>query len=159
MATPANLLEVNARKVKRMFFADLQHAQETGKVSVRLFSLVRTIGTMTYVDVQGNEGVNALLKSIKDKAPNISLPLLSSRVVLKKELGVGTAMGGEQGTPTPARRTRVLFSVYLSFGRGWGYVPRWLFRPEPAIPGAIGRTGRSRFGNVAWTTIPPGSTS
>ena len=67
MTTASADLEINARKIKRMFFADLHQAQETGKASVRLFSLVRTIGLMIFVDVQANEGVNHLLKTIKDR--------------------------------------------------------------------------------------------
>ena len=42
-----------------------------------------------FSDVQWMEGLNSLVKLIGNRAPNISLELLSSRISLKKRMGIG----------------------------------------------------------------------
>ena len=90
METDDLSLEVNTRKIKRIFANDLSLAAETGRAGPALYATIVVLRAQARCDVQENEGVNSLIKILAERSPNISIALLSARVLLKKQMRLGS---------------------------------------------------------------------
>eukprot|EP00973_Karenia_brevis_P094446 12422532-Karenia_brevis.AAC.1 len=76
-------------KIKLLFESDLQMAADTGRTGQGLWALGKCIKMFLKGDAVENEQFNSLISSMCNRCRNLTLPLLSSRVCLKKRLGVG----------------------------------------------------------------------
>jgi len=106
--TPDDKLDDTTRKLKTWCLEDFQNAQRTGLCGKKLWCILKIMSRILKCDVQENEGVNSLITFITGKARNITLPLLSARVVLKKALGLGTANANERWSKRRDRARTVL---------------------------------------------------
>ena len=88
-------LEVTARKVLAGYRPALEEAAATGAlqsvIGRRLWARCRLLWTDSKPDTVEIEGVMSMISSACKRAPNSSLELLASRIVLRKRLGQGTA--------------------------------------------------------------------
>ena len=112
-------LEINARKLKHGLPASLRHAAATGQCSMKLYVLSKEFGR-TCVETTYNEMINKGLSIGGQRAPNISLELLSSRTTLKAEVGfkVRTELYGKHKP-----RLRVRGKKYRrQFTRQWSHI-------------------------------------
>ena len=92
-----------------------------------------------------NEGVNSMVKNIVKKAPHIGLPLLGSRIVMRKALNLGTraltATQRQKWSLVKPRAAAVLRACsYACDGDGYsvlhGNPRRWVAPPSAtAFPG------------------------
>ena len=87
LETPPDSLQIVARKVAKIFSNDIARGAETGMVGWPFWNYVKVLSGISNADVQENEGVNSLLKSICETSRNIKLPLLDARCRLKAALG------------------------------------------------------------------------
>ncbi len=97
MRTADEDLEATARKVKRLFLIGVERAAGDGTCTDDLWLLFKSMGLLLKADVQELEGVNSMIKSICQRCPNLTLPVLDARLRLKKALGFG---GRWMATPT-----------------------------------------------------------
>lgn len=82
-------IDLQTRKIRTILKDELNVAKTSGKCPQKLYAVVFAIGQKMFSDVQEMEGLNSLVKLIGNRAPNISLELLSSRISLKKRMGIG----------------------------------------------------------------------
>ena len=80
-------LEINTRKIKQRFSAELECARVTGTLPARLFWLIKGISLLWKSDVRENERVNKMLGLLDDRAPSATTELKSARTSLKYLLG------------------------------------------------------------------------
>ena len=110
-------LEINARKLKDIFPAELAAIAEHGtNLHGNLFNVFRSLDFVMTCDVQSNEGVNSIIKRMCQRSPSITLPLLSSRLLIKKSLGIAAASGKEprwsRARPTASAVIKTCISNY-----------------------------------------------
>jgi hypothetical protein len=79
-------LKVNARKLRQLARNDIEQAARDGTTGLRLYTIILGLRRMAKSDIQCLEGVNSMVKCIGNRAPNMSLALLASRIVSKKPL-------------------------------------------------------------------------
>ena len=90
-------LEVNARKVKALFNAELTVASIQGVLVGPLRVCMRGVARVWQADTRENERVNKQLKLTAERCPNASVELQSSRACIKHFLGeAGHAGSGSQ---------------------------------------------------------------
>ena len=77
-------------KVWTWFHADLQDCAETGVVPYNLHAFIADANDVWLVDSQYVEGCNGVLKKVVTVAPNIHLPMISSRTTVKRLFGLTT---------------------------------------------------------------------
>ena len=102
---PADL-EINARKVQKLFSADLRLAADTGMLSGPLRVSVRTVAKMWKADSRECERVNKMLKLFTERGPTSSAELISSRACIKHYLGAACKPGATEllsSCPTTSR--------------------------------------------------------
>ena len=92
LGTEDRSLEVNSRKIKARFEADLREAQAKGKLGSRLYWLLKGASILFKSDVREKERINKMIGLIDKRAPSSSVELKSSRVGLKFLMGEA-AMG------------------------------------------------------------------
>jgi hypothetical protein len=109
-------LEINTRKIKVRHLGELSKAAICGTLTLgsRLSLMLLTIRKRIKADAAEIESVDSLVSSIATKAPNISLDLLSARVQIEKELGLGSSAVSGKGSilepiVTQAARTILQF--------------------------------------------------
>ncbi|CAJ1366223.1 unnamed protein product, partial [Effrenium voratum] len=90
--------EKNMQKLRRLCRADLQEAQETGRCSQFLYTLLRTWFETAPSDVSINETHNSFIRRECDRNRHISLPLLSSRCNARYDLKLHTLGSSVSGT-------------------------------------------------------------
>ena len=83
---PADL-EINARKVQKLFSANLRVAADTCILSEPLKLSVRTVVKMWKADSRECERVNNMLKLFTEQGPTSSDELISSRACIEHYLG------------------------------------------------------------------------
>ena len=81
-------VDTNGRKLQSLFPEALAAASEQGICTMGPWSFIATVRCHLKADVQACEGFNSLIKTISSRSPSISLPILNSRLQLKKALGV-----------------------------------------------------------------------
>ena len=81
-------MDTNGLKLIALFPAARRTASQEGTCAMDLWSLISTARYHVKADVQACEGFNSLTKNISERSPGISLQTLSSRLQLKKALGV-----------------------------------------------------------------------
>jgi hypothetical protein len=111
--TPYGKLEINSRKLKHIALGEFEQGAADGTVGPLLFSVISSWEAGSKADVRVNEGHNSLLKSTCDRNSNIGLPLLSSRVNCKKELGVGVRGASTKWTRQRPQALAVLHALGL----------------------------------------------
>ena len=84
-------LDINTRKLKTRLRADFAEAAASGMCPARLFVVASALRRKLKADVQEIEGINSLIRIQGERSPHISLELLSSRICIKKALGVGSS--------------------------------------------------------------------
>ncbi|CAE7792673.1 unnamed protein product [Symbiodinium sp. CCMP2592] len=90
-------LEINARKVKTLFNAELTVASIQGVLVGPLRVCMRGVARVWQADTRENERVNKQLKLTAERCPNASVELQSSRACIKHFLGeAGHAGSGSQ---------------------------------------------------------------
>ena len=82
-STADHELDVNALKIKMRFPQGIQFAALTGMCSEELFQTFHQARRTIKPSVRGNERAHSILSSMSKRAPNIQLPLLSSRLTIK----------------------------------------------------------------------------
>ena len=87
LSTDDRLLEINVRKLKRTYHADLQSMARTGCCGSRLYWCLKGISMLWKSDVRENERINKMLGLLNDRCPNMNLDLKSARISLKYILG------------------------------------------------------------------------
>ena len=102
-------LEINARKVRKLFRQDLLNAQRTGLLTGSLRVTMRGIAWHWQADTRECERVNKMLNLFTERAPTASFELQSSRACLKHFLG-------EAGNPG-SRSCRRKWSVFKPVAR------------------------------------------
>ena len=80
-------LERNALKFGQRYWDDLQKVAATGKLTPKLEVVLAGIKTLWRADVRENERINKCIALLRERAPNISDDLQSSRTMLKHFLG------------------------------------------------------------------------
>jgi hypothetical protein len=83
-------LEVNCRKLLTLFPESFQNAAENGFICPELWLAAQSIRTQLLTDVQRNESHNSSIKAICKRNRNLNLPLLSSRVSVRAQLGISS---------------------------------------------------------------------
>ena len=115
LATPDASLEINVRKVKNLCKQlaregekdELERTAETGKLEGGfLYSLLRGVAMTLHADVELNEGLYSLIKTMSNRAPRISLCLLSARLGIKHAIGRASANQNVDMDGRPARPAR-----------------------------------------------------
>lgn len=84
----ARQLDIDSMKILNSFQEDIQMASSTGVVGIRFYVALKAVRRMFIPHVRENERLNKQLSLYGERAPNASLELLSSRLVLKFFLGV-----------------------------------------------------------------------
>ena len=74
------------RKITAFFNDDLSMAASNGTLTIRLYTFLLRAAWQFFQETTEIEGMNSILKIMVKKSPNISLPLLSSRLTVKKAL-------------------------------------------------------------------------
>lgn len=92
------LLEDNTRKVKHLFAEEMTECVQHGTCARRLWLLLASWRRHAIGHTKAIEGTNSMIKQVGTRCPNISLELLSSRIVLKKALAVGNREGARWST-------------------------------------------------------------
>ena len=82
------ITDVTTIKFSFLFGKQLEEASRTGMLHPRVHALVTAIAAAWRTDTQEVEGVNDVLKHVYRLGPNISWPLLSSRLTIKKFSGL-----------------------------------------------------------------------
>ena len=83
-----NILDVNALKLSHLFRSDVVQMVETGLCSTQLFGTVYAMARMHKTGSQEVEGINSNVKLQGERAPHISLELLSSRLVISRAMSI-----------------------------------------------------------------------
>ncbi|CAK0836755.1 unnamed protein product [Prorocentrum cordatum] len=83
-------LEITTRKLRALCHHDLVQARDTGTCGTLLYSITMCMRCYSKADVRDNEQYNSLIRQMNMRCRNIGLPLMSSRINVKKWLGVGT---------------------------------------------------------------------
>ncbi len=78
-------------KILVICYADFVRGADTGTIGAALFCICLHIENFLFSDTEANEEFNSLVRIQTERAPNIGLPLVSSRCSLKKALNVGSA--------------------------------------------------------------------
>jgi len=90
LQTPDELLEANARKVKRMCLVELKFISNQGRFmpnkASKLWGLINSMADVTLGDTQLVESINSLIRLIGNRCPRIDLPGMSARVTVKKSV-------------------------------------------------------------------------
>ena len=73
-------------KLARAVLPELRLVFASGDIPKKLEAFIKSILSSVYLDTQEIEGMNSIIKSICKAAPNIHLPLLSSRLTIKKHI-------------------------------------------------------------------------
>ena len=97
LETPIGKLHPTARKFRTQFYEDLKQASTAGTLfdsscpsrPSLVWVAMRKMREIAQADVAENERFNSILKRIGDRAPSISLRLISGRLQLKGWMGVG----------------------------------------------------------------------
>ena len=83
-------LEINAKKLLVAFPSDFHGAAATGCISnLGVYVIALGIKMWAWSDAQELEGMSSLVRINCNRAPSISLPLLSARLGAKKAMGIG----------------------------------------------------------------------
>lgn len=97
-------LEPTTRKIRALCKHELQHCYDTGIFEKEskspsgplLFCLIKSLALLMPSDTQVIEGMNSIVKLIGRRCPNITLELLSARLVVKRFLS-GASSDGSVG--------------------------------------------------------------
>ena len=89
-----DILDINAIKLKRKYSFDLEFGAKTGQLTSRLDIVLCGIKIHWRADVADNERINKTIALLRERSPNISDDLQSSRVALKHYLGETVAGEG-----------------------------------------------------------------
>jgi hypothetical protein len=86
---------LSSLKLLALFRTEFEHAAATSCLppASKVFCIASALRTQLFGDVELLEGVNSLIRINNNRAPNIGLPLLNSRIQLKKALGLGHRAG------------------------------------------------------------------
>ena len=103
-------LDTASLKIRQIFSSDLEFsAQHRGRATATFWIFVTDLALMWPTNTQDVEGVNSVLKKETKDSPNIGLPLLSARTLVKRImplfLDIVTDTSAQQNTPS-ARRAR-----------------------------------------------------
>ena len=81
----------------RLFFAEeLRACRETGSLCPQVHQLVSDFFNMLPMETQEVEGANSVIKRIHELAPNVKLPLMSDRLLIKKAVTARLLQGTQQ---------------------------------------------------------------
>ena len=99
-------LDSATRKIRQIFRADLEFsAQNRGRATSTFWVFVQDLARMWPTNTQDVEGVNSVLKKQTRDSPNIGLPLLSARTLIKRPMPLYPDKTEEDNAPG-ARRAR-----------------------------------------------------
>jgi hypothetical protein len=82
-------LEISALKVLILCRADVELAAASGKCGMRLYAISMEIRCGLHPSVEELEGYNNIIRVNTERCPIMSLPLLSARCNIKKQLNIG----------------------------------------------------------------------
>ena len=112
---------------------------ETGLADLAMWTAVRMLRRSARADVRVNEGHNSLIKAMANRCPRIGLPLLSARVNVKKELGLGSRGASKRWSSIRPALQRVLESSMHADhevgGCRGGLNPRRMRLGDPSVHG------------------------
>eukprot|EP00439_Symbiodinium_sp_Y106_P067738 s2385_g11.t1 len=138
LGTPAHDLEVNARKMKALFHADLLETARSGLLTGRLRVCVRTVGVMWKADSRECERINKMLKLFTERGPTSSAELVSSRACIKHYLGEAVVAGATElrrkwshYRPNARRLLEVCLESWQDRKLVQSEVDRWIQPPPP----------------------------
>ncbi|CAK0870089.1 unnamed protein product, partial [Prorocentrum cordatum] len=75
-----------AIKLRSTFNDELFHASQTGLLDGQLYKLLVDVSELCPIDTDEIEGISGMIKHMSRTSPSIQLKLMSSRVVIKKQL-------------------------------------------------------------------------
>lgn len=100
-------LDIITRRIYSFFNADFHHAAATGHCNRYLYVFLKMMWFKARDNVQLNENYNRLSKVQTERSVGINHGLLSSRLNIKKKLGVGTNCGPKKFIMRKERGERV----------------------------------------------------
>ena len=134
-------LEVNSRKIKPRFGAQLKHAASEGTLAPRLCWLIKGMSLLWKPDVRENERINKMIGLLDDRAPSATVELKSARASLKYLLGEA-GLGGGKSRAKWSEFKSVAANVREECLSGWGSfldvqcnTSRW--EPSKAAPNCM----------------------
>eukprot|EP00959_Pyramimonas_sp_CCMP1952_P127457 2666016-Pyramimonas_sp.AAC.1 len=101
-------MELNSRKIMRLFKGDVEQMARDGTATPALYYLGQVMSVGLLSDVQQNESWNSCIQSVANRNPHIGLPLLSARVAMSHVLGLScdpNATSSERLMPMPPSYT------------------------------------------------------
>ena len=84
---PDGALGVSTVKLRQHFKPELIQARDTGFMHSRLWNMLNQLANVWWTDTQEVEGANSIIKAIASAGPNTTWNLLSSRLLIKKNVG------------------------------------------------------------------------
>lgn len=81
-------LDLNSLKILKAYRADIEMAANSGCFGVQLYVCLKALSRLVKSDTRESERINKQLSLYGERAPNISLELLSARLCLKYNLGI-----------------------------------------------------------------------
>ena len=132
--TPAEDLHITTKKVKELLTPELESVSADGRCPPRLWVLFDMARRFGNCDVQLCESVNSMVSFQTKRARNMTLPLLDSRVKIKKELGMGSRSSPVRWSakrPYAEALLRKCIDHLPYADLVLSDVGRWATRPEP----------------------------
>jgi len=99
------------KKFVDFFKSELKHCSKTGMLDHFVHQLLTDFFEMMVLDTQEIEGANSIVKKMVHLAPNIHLPLLSDRLLMKKVLTPQVTSGDTADERRQARLDAIQYSV------------------------------------------------
>ena len=98
-------------KFRAIFKTELEICAKTGTIDSMVYQLVSDFFSMLPVETQEIEGTNSMIKRIYQLSPNIKLPLMSDRILIKKALTTKVTTGETPMERWQARMDALEFAV------------------------------------------------
>lgn len=138
LCTEDDKLEINARKLKKLFGQELETSSQTGLLTGRLRVCMRVVSKRWRADTRECERVNKMLNLFVERSPGASYELQSSRACLKHFLGEAENPGvtdrrrkWSQYKPTAQRLLHLCASSWPDRQEVQNCVSRW---SAPVVP-------------------------
>ena len=160
LQTHAEDLEVNARKVKERYHAELTEASTQGHLAGRLRVVIRTVAQMWKADSRECERVNKMLKLFTERGPTSSAELISSRACIKHFLGEAVSSGASKARrkwshyrPTARKLLDICLQSWSDRHEVMEDVARWQ-QPPPASDLPSEKEAATIFARLHPQTLP-----
>ena len=104
LSVDVSLLDPTSRKLRSLCHDELTFASKHGRFQESVASesgsfcycLIRSMGFLGHAETQAIEGINSQIKMTSKRCPNISMELLSSRLVIKRHIAGADHNGGSK---------------------------------------------------------------